>query len=149
LEAGGNLATVKTNTDSLITAGGGGYVRQDSTATIAKETGGNLATIKTNTDDVTIAETRILVTLTLQSTAYPVTLPNNLLSYEVKASQSRDFYIASTEAGLTTNYDIIKSGTAHGSNWAKGYKFANGTTLFFKDTANAGTILCIKCTVSQ
>jgi predicted RNA-binding protein Jag len=47
---GGNLATVKTNTDPLVTAGGGGFVRQDSTATIAKETGGNLAGIKTNTD---------------------------------------------------------------------------------------------------
>lgn len=45
LEAGGNLATVKTNTDPLVTSGGGGYVRQDSTATIAKETGGNLASV--------------------------------------------------------------------------------------------------------
>lgn len=45
LETGGNLATVKTNTDPLVTAAAGGYVRQDSTATIAKESGGNLATI--------------------------------------------------------------------------------------------------------
>lgn len=41
----GNLATIKTNTDPLVVAGAGGYVRQDSTATIAKESGGNLATI--------------------------------------------------------------------------------------------------------
>lgn len=54
-ETGGNLATVKTNTDTLVTAGGGGYVRQDSTATIAKETGGNLATVKTNTDPLVTA----------------------------------------------------------------------------------------------
>ena len=47
---GGNLAGIKTNTDPLVTAAGGGYVRQDSTGTIAKETGGNLADIKTNTD---------------------------------------------------------------------------------------------------
>lgn len=47
---GGNLATVKTNTDPLVTSGGGGFVRQDSTATIAKESGGNLASVKTNTD---------------------------------------------------------------------------------------------------
>lgn len=40
-----SLASIKTNTDPLVTSGGGGYVRQDSTATIAKETGGNLATI--------------------------------------------------------------------------------------------------------
>jgi len=36
---------LEANTASLITAGGGGYVRQDSTATIAKESGGNLASI--------------------------------------------------------------------------------------------------------
>jgi len=45
LEAGGNLATVKTNTDPLVVAAAGGYIRQDSTATIAKESGGNLAII--------------------------------------------------------------------------------------------------------
>jgi hypothetical protein len=33
-------------------ADAGGYVRQDSTGTIAKETGGNLATVKTNTDNL-------------------------------------------------------------------------------------------------
>lgn len=38
-------ASIKTNTDPLVAAGGGGYVRQDSTATIAKESGGNLATL--------------------------------------------------------------------------------------------------------
>jgi hypothetical protein len=47
VETGGNLATVKTNTDPLVTVGGGGYIRQDSTATIAIETGGNLAATAT------------------------------------------------------------------------------------------------------
>ena len=46
----GNLATIKTNTDGLAASGGGGYVRQDSTGTIAKESGGNLASIKSSTD---------------------------------------------------------------------------------------------------
>ncbi len=41
----GNLASIKTSTDPLVAAGAGGYIRQDSTATIAKETGGNLAAI--------------------------------------------------------------------------------------------------------
>ena len=36
---------LEANLAALITAGGGGYVRQDSTATIAKESGGNLASI--------------------------------------------------------------------------------------------------------
>lgn len=44
----GNLATIKTNTDPLVASSAGGYIRQDSTATIAKETGGNLATIAAN-----------------------------------------------------------------------------------------------------
>lgn len=42
------LATIKTNTDPLVASGAGGYVRQDSTATIAKETGGNLDIIAAN-----------------------------------------------------------------------------------------------------
>lgn len=37
-----NIGTIKTNTDPLVTADGGGYVRQDSTGTFAKETGGHL-----------------------------------------------------------------------------------------------------------
>lgn len=47
LQTAGNasLVQIDTNTDPLVTSGGGGYVRQDSTGTIAKETGGNLATI--------------------------------------------------------------------------------------------------------
>lgn len=44
-ETGGNLATINTNTAPLVASGGGGYIRQDSTATIAKESGGNLATL--------------------------------------------------------------------------------------------------------
>ncbi len=47
---GGNLASIKTNTDPLVTAAAGGYVRQDSTGTIAKESGGNLAAIKAGID---------------------------------------------------------------------------------------------------
>lgn len=50
-----SLASVKTNTDPLVASGAGGYVRQDSTATIAKETGGNLATIATNTTGIATA----------------------------------------------------------------------------------------------
>jgi hypothetical protein len=45
-----DTGTIKTNTDPLVASGAGGYVRQDSTGTIAKESGGNLASVKTNTD---------------------------------------------------------------------------------------------------
>jgi len=43
-----SLASIKTDVDTLVASGGGGYIRQDSTGTIAKETGGNLATIVTD-----------------------------------------------------------------------------------------------------
>lgn len=43
-----SLGSIKTNTDPLVTAAAGGYVQQDSNATIAKESGGNLATVATN-----------------------------------------------------------------------------------------------------
>lgn len=44
-----SLSIIATDVAPLVAAAAGGYVRQDSTATIAKETGGNLATIATNT----------------------------------------------------------------------------------------------------
>lgn len=73
---GGNLASVKTNTDPLVTSGGGAYIRQDSTGTIARESGGNLATlagkdfateatlaaIKTQTDKFTFSGSNLLTT---------------------------------------------------------------------------------------
>ena len=49
-----SAASTKTNTDTLVTSGGGGYVRQDSTATIAKESGGNLATAATGIGATTV-----------------------------------------------------------------------------------------------
>lgn len=38
-ETGGNLATIATDVAPLVTSGAGGYIRQDSTGTIAKENG--------------------------------------------------------------------------------------------------------------
>ena len=40
-----SLSTIVTNTDPFVVSSAGGYIRQDSTGTIAKESGGNLATI--------------------------------------------------------------------------------------------------------
>lgn len=71
---GGNLASIKTSTDRFADSGGGGYIRQDSAATIAKESGGNLATlagkdfateatlaaIKTQTDKFTFSGSNLL-----------------------------------------------------------------------------------------
>ena len=49
------VASLKAATDALAAAGGGAYLRQDSTGTIAKESGGNLASIKTNSDTLSAA----------------------------------------------------------------------------------------------
>jgi len=66
-----SAATIKTNTDPLVASGGGGYVRQDSTGTIAKETGGNLASVKTNTDNIPAKGTAAMAAST------PVTIASN------------------------------------------------------------------------
>lgn len=55
-DSAGNTKLDTLHTD-LTTSGGGAYVRQDSTATIAKESGGNLASIKTNSDTLAGAVT--------------------------------------------------------------------------------------------
>lgn len=49
------LSSIQTDVAPLVASGAGGYVRQDSNATIAKETGGNLATTATNTGNVSTA----------------------------------------------------------------------------------------------
>jgi hypothetical protein len=51
----GQLYYIGNSLTPLVTAGGGGYVRQDSTGTIAKESGGNLASVKTNSDTLVTA----------------------------------------------------------------------------------------------
>lgn len=58
----GNLANIKTSTDPLVAAGAGGYVRQDSTATIAKESGGNLDAIAAQTSKLTFDGSNNLMT---------------------------------------------------------------------------------------
>lgn len=65
------LSTINTNTAPLVVAAAGGYVRQDSTATIAKESGGNLATLVTNTTGIATAANQILTQATSGSTTAP------------------------------------------------------------------------------
>lgn len=63
-----SLGSIKTNTDPLVASGAGGYVRQDSTATIAKESGGNLATLVTNTTGLLSAGNSSSATLAADAT---------------------------------------------------------------------------------
>lgn len=75
-----SLGTIKTNTDPLVTAGAGGYVRQDSTATIAKESGGNLATIATNTSGLATASNQTTGNASLATLAATVTTDGGSVS---------------------------------------------------------------------
>lgn len=91
-----SLASVKTNTDPLVASAAGGYVRQDSTATIAKESGGNLATIATNTPTAgqkTMAGSSPVVIASDQS-AIPIT-------GAISANSSADVIAIDDDAGYT------------------------------------------------
>lgn len=58
----GNLATIKTDVDTLVNSAAGGYIRQDQNATIAKESGGNLDAIKTQLNKLTFDGSNNLMT---------------------------------------------------------------------------------------
>lgn len=82
----GNLATVATNTTPLVTPAAGGYIQQDSNASIAKETGGNLATVATNTATIATntatagTNTTTIATNTTNLTKLTFDGSNNLLT---------------------------------------------------------------------
>jgi hypothetical protein len=71
LESGGNLATIATDVAPLVASSAGGYVRQDSTATIAKESGGNLASTATNTSNTATNTTNLPNIIGTASSAIP------------------------------------------------------------------------------
>lgn len=81
----GKLRYIGTNTASLVTAGGGGYIRQDSTATIALEAGGNLAAIVTAlAGGGTLAEkapTWVTIEITTAGTALPFAAEGTYATY--------------------------------------------------------------------
>lgn len=101
-----SLASVKTNTDPLVTAGGGGYMRQDSTATIAKETGGNLATAATNTRVRGTSSTPAMVMAT-DIDAVVLASNTNRVSWRV-CNQSRSPMFVKLGSGATRfNYNVL------------------------------------------
>ena len=94
-------------------------------------------------DDETWNDTRIVLTLTTQDTGYSYTLPEKTTCYEVKVEQSRDIRVSDSENGLTSNYDILKSGTTYNTPFAKDVVIQN-KDLWFKDVNNAGTIVLLR-----
>lgn len=106
LEAGGNLASVKTNTDPLVAAAAGGYIRQDSTATIAKETGGNLATLTAKD----FATQTTLALVAKEATLLAVKVRQELSNVEFSVNSS------GTLLGRTAKYFTVLGGRSQGWN---------------------------------
>lgn len=83
-------STLKTATDMMAAAGGGIYIRQDSTATLAKEAGGNLAAIAAATAPDLLAITTIAVTNVSATLSALLTTAGGSLSASVKKITLRD-----------------------------------------------------------
>lgn len=66
-ESGGNLASINTSNAPFLVPAAGGYIRQDSTATIAKESGGNLSALASVLGTTADAEVRTDVDGTIAS----------------------------------------------------------------------------------
>jgi len=102
---------VTTNTAGLAASGGGGYVRQDSTGTIAKETGGNLASIAAA--DAKIANATEYVV----SAAYKVTVTDSsatvatLTSAAIPSGMVRLALLPHDGAGVV-NYNLAGAASA-------------------------------------
>jgi len=122
IETGGNLATVKTNTDSLVTSGGGGYVRQDSTGTIAKETGGNLATaatslssIESQLTDMTLPDTGIMERFEVNGYVETEKTYTNVGDIDIIVeTDDKEVRLSLFGQDTTTNYLLIDSSKSYG-----------------------------------
>jgi hypothetical protein len=121
------LASNDTNTTPFVTSGGGGYVRQDSTATIAKESGGNLATLaggvsssKYQSNIAQVGGSALALGQTTMSASVPVAIASNQGAIPTTVGLTgtdTDTYgtSASLAAGSTVTIDStnIASGTGH------------------------------------
>jgi hypothetical protein len=127
-ETGGNLDTISVDTTTLVTPGGGGYVRQDSTGTIAKETGGNLATIAGDTTSLDTKQPALGTAV--MAASIPVTL------------SSDDTLTAAANAILTTidvDTDAISTNTGI---------MGTGFLPFF-DSDGDNTVLVVKAAAGR
>lgn len=111
LETGGNIATINSNTAPLLVAGGGGYIRQDSTATMAKESGGNLATVAAGIGATTVD--RCTTTDTTACTLVGLFKQNNFLLNSPGALPAGTNNIGNVFGAAVTTFETTAlSGTA-------------------------------------
>jgi len=139
-ETGGNLATVKTNTDPLVTAGGGGYIRQDSTSTIAKESGGNLADIKTAVEAYTYTPVFAISTLADTAVWYAYSIPADTVELSITARTGYDWKVSMDNDGAT--YEKIWAGDSFKIGHVRNTKVTG--TLYFNSPDEAGLVLQVR-----
>jgi hypothetical protein len=144
-----NSGDIKTNTDPLVTAGGGGYIRQDSTSTIAKESGGNLADIKTaveametRLDDMTRSETDEWERFEVQGySEVEKTYTNvNKISVAVETADTT-IRVSANNYDTTTDYAVIRSDAL---GWTNGdLRYPSYTIKLKGDTETDTANVCV------
>jgi hypothetical protein len=119
------LASNDTNTAPFVTSGGGGYVRQDSTGTIAKESGGNLATlagaVSSSKMNVNVASGGLSLAPATSgglSTATATALSNTAVAVKTTAGQVYGWYIYNPNASVifVQFYNTTTGSTIVGTN---------------------------------
>jgi len=139
-ETGGHLATIDTstattatNTTALVTAGGGGYVRQDSTATIAKESGGHLAAVDTSAAAISTHQTdgtakSIVVSQVSTLTDRSGSITTGGTAQQLAASNStRKYYIIQNTSTADLWYSFTSTAVVGGGSGS--YRLPAGATV--------------------
>jgi hypothetical protein len=107
--ANGHLNTIKGNTAPLVVSTAGGYIRQDSTGTIAKESGGNLAAAATSVGSIDTKTPALGQALAAASV--PVVLPA-LQAADLKLVTEANSADIKAGIGATTDAPVADTTTA-------------------------------------
>ena len=89
--------------------------------------------------DSTLIDTIVDLVLADTGTVYSYALPANTVIYEYQARTAVDVRYAKSEAGITSNYRTLKSGSVYNTPDRAGTIYTG--TLYFKDPVNAGTVI--------
>ena len=130
-----SLSTIATDVAPLVASAAGGYVRQDSNATIAKETGGNLATIAGAVSGAKMQDNIAQVggsTFALGQQASTASLP------VVISSDGGDLVITGQSGQVNTINNIIPATASATATTVTGYKSAS---IQINSTGAGGTYI--------
>ncbi len=102
-----DIGHIDQDTSKLQTAAGGGYVRQDSTSTIAKETGGNLAALLAGASPA--ASTGLASVITTDAEWTSITLTTGALFADVTLIGDKAYMVAKTATPGDTDTGCVYS----------------------------------------